>query len=61
MTMRRSAIQEIENLSTVIIILNKRKAVQEWRAAHPDNTFNYYIVRKRTYNVRPLVQIPAGG
>ncbi|EHD05193.1 hypothetical protein LTSEWAN_1336, partial [Salmonella enterica subsp. enterica serovar Wandsworth str. A4-580] len=31
MTMRRSAIQEIVSLSTVIIILNKRR--------HSDNTF----------------------
>ncbi|ABX68121.1 hypothetical protein STM14_0903 [Salmonella enterica subsp. enterica serovar Typhimurium str. 14028S] len=33
MTMRRSAIQEIVSLSTVIIILNKRRVVPEWRAA----------------------------
>ncbi|EBM7135276.1 hypothetical protein D3502_18010 [Salmonella enterica] len=33
MAMRRSAIQEIVSLSTVIIILNKRRVVPEWRAA----------------------------
>lgn len=61
MTMRRSAIQEIVSLSTVIIILNKGEWFQNGARRHSDNTFNYCIVRKRTYNARPLVQIPAGG